>query len=502
MAQTVVVNGTNYSIPDVGDEDWGQNVTDYLVALAVIGSLTQSWMNVVAVSSSPITTISGRTYLVNTSAARTLNLPAPAINAFIIVKDVTGGAAANNITVARNGSEMIDGVAGNKTLARPYGTWIIVSNGTDWYTLNQFPDTGLINADVATAAAIARSKLASGTAHRVVVNDASGVMTDAAAITASRALISDANGIPAHSATTASELAGLNGLTASRAIVTNGSGILTASAVTATEVGYLSGVTSAIQTQINAKAPTASPTFTGTVTMPNAAVTDTTNQLVLGTTRTVTLTAPTPASSSRVVTIPDLSGDYDVVGTIAAQSIGGVKTFTGGAGAITMSSSTIAMGANKITGLAAATAAGDAVRFEQLIVIQVVQGTKTTAFTTTSSTFQATGLSASITPTSASNRVKITVSGQVGCANPSLSNVFVTIKRGSTDLGNSTSGFTAFQSASTSNTHVPLGIVYIDSPATTSATTYEVYIRSADNTTTASLNNAAARAVITLEEIV
>lgn len=36
----------------------------------------------------------------------------------------------------------------------------------------------------------------------------------------------------------------------------------------ATEVGYLAGVTSAIQTQLDAKAPAASPTFSGTVTLP------------------------------------------------------------------------------------------------------------------------------------------------------------------------------------------------------------------------------------------
>jgi len=35
-----------------------------------------------------------------------------------------------------------------------------------------------------------------------------------------------------------------------------------------TEIGYLNGVTSAIQTQMDAKAPLASPTFTGTVTLP------------------------------------------------------------------------------------------------------------------------------------------------------------------------------------------------------------------------------------------
>ena len=48
---------------------------------------------------------------------------------------------------------------------------------------------------------------------------------------------------------------------------------LTASSITVgdvdnTEFGYLNGVTSSIQTQLNSKAPSASPTFTGTVTVP------------------------------------------------------------------------------------------------------------------------------------------------------------------------------------------------------------------------------------------
>jgi hypothetical protein len=46
---------------------------------------------------------------------------------------------------------------------------------------------------------------------------------------------------------------------------------LGATSVTSTgaELNYVAGVTSAIQTQINAKSPTASPTFTGTVTVPS-----------------------------------------------------------------------------------------------------------------------------------------------------------------------------------------------------------------------------------------
>jgi len=54
-------------------------------------------------------------------------------------------------------------------------------------------------------------------------------------------------------------------LAVSRAVVSDGSGKVAVSAVTGTELGYLSGVTSAIQTQLNAKASSASPVFTGSI---------------------------------------------------------------------------------------------------------------------------------------------------------------------------------------------------------------------------------------------
>ncbi len=61
-----------------------------------------------------------------------------------------------------------------------------------------------------------------------------------------------------------------------------------------------------------------------TLTLPT-----TSNQMVLGSTRTVTVTAPTPASTSRTVTIPDLGASYSVVGTEGAQTINGNKTLSG-----------------------------------------------------------------------------------------------------------------------------------------------------------------------------
>lgn len=81
--------------------------------------------------------------------------------------------------------------------------------------------TNIENADIKTGAAIARNKLASGNNYRVVTNDGTGVMVDAAAITPARALISDANGIPTHSVVTAAELATLSGSTGSVLTQTN-----------------------------------------------------------------------------------------------------------------------------------------------------------------------------------------------------------------------------------------------------------------------------------------
>ena len=57
-----------------------------------------------------------------------------------------------------------------------------------------------------------------------------------------------------------------SGLTANTALIAGTGGALASSTTTATELGYVHGVTSAIQTQLNALAPLASPTFTGTVT--------------------------------------------------------------------------------------------------------------------------------------------------------------------------------------------------------------------------------------------
>lgn len=77
-------------------------------------------------------------------------------------------------------------------------------------------------------------------------------------------------------------------LTASRAVVTGAAGVLAVATTTAAEIAFVSGVTSAIQTQLNTKAPAANPVFTGTIGTPLTAsrnvVTDASGNLTVSTT--------------------------------------------------------------------------------------------------------------------------------------------------------------------------------------------------------------------------
>lgn len=61
-------------------------------------------------------------------------------------------------------------------------------------------------------------------------------------------------------------------LTPNVVVISNDAGKLAASAITGTELGNLSGTTGNVQTQLDGKAPIASPTFTGTPQAPTASV--------------------------------------------------------------------------------------------------------------------------------------------------------------------------------------------------------------------------------------
>jgi len=110
-------------------------------------------------------------------------------------------------------------------------------------------------------------------------------------------------------------------------------------------------------------------------------------------------------------------------------------------------------------------------------VVQVVSMASATSTTTSSSTFSATALTLSITPQSTSNKILILVS--TGFTFSTSGNPVATVYRGATNLGSS--GYNSgFQTAYTGNSSIwmPISIDYLDSPATTSATTYTVYVNS------------------------
>jgi len=168
-------------------------------------------------------------------------------------------------------------------------------------------------------------------------------------------------------------------------------------------------------------------------------------------------------------------------------------------GANTVSTTKIVDGAVTATKLAAGAARSN---FGAGAVLQVVQGLLTTQVSTTSfNTFVTTGLTASITPSSSTSKILATVSGTGFPGAVNVQGVF-TLYRNSTNL--STNGFTTAYSASNA-VQTGVGFSYLDSPATTSATSYTLYFMVTNSAGTVTFNSPSGfgqgTATIILQEI-
>ena len=129
-------------------------------------------------------------------------------------------------------------------------------------------------------------------------------------------------------------------------------------------------------------------------------------------------------------------------------------------------------------------------------ILQVVQTVKTdTATTTSTNTFVDTGLSVSITPSSASNKILVTANLNFSAGD--MQNIAWRLVRGSTDLymGDAASNRTRASGAVRVSTnqdaeHQNCTSVFLDSPNTTSATTYKVQWCRTYSTSTIYMNRA------------
>ena len=129
-------------------------------------------------------------------------------------------------------------------------------------------------------------------------------------------------------------------------------------------------------------------------------------------------------------------------------------------------------------------------------VLQVVTATDQTSRNTSSTSFVTASntLSVAITPSSASN--KVFVIAQFSSGQGAGAETIYTIFRGATNIGNSNNGF-ARLSTSTGGMAT---IAYLDSPSTTSSTTYQVQLR-LNGTDTNTLNWNSCLGSITVMEI-
>ena len=209
------------------------------------------------------------------------------------------------------------------------------------------------------------------------------------------------------------------------------------STVSSAELGYLDGVTSAVQTQVDAKIAKTLTTTTGDTIYASSA--NTPARLGIG-------------STGQVLTV--------------ASGLPSWATPDGGK------------------------------------VVQIVNAVYSTEANSSSNTYADTGLTATITPTSASNKILVFVS-QNGCKKSNgnqYQGLYLRLNRGATQLAEI--AINALYTETTIYiTGISMGTCYLDSPATTSATSYKTQFKSGNGTAAVSVQGDNTTSTITLMEV-
>ena len=633
MSENVIMplpSGPTYIIPDVGDFNWGQNLTDYLVAIPAamvptIGTFTLTGnlsfgdtygLSIKYIQSGdPNPATAGHIRLANTNTIQWRNV-ANSGNDILSVDTsdnlLWNGSIINATLGSLSDGKMWIGSSGNLPVAQTLTGDVTVSD----LGVTAIGAGKIVDAQINNSAAIAYTKLnlSGSITNADIYSSAAIATTKLAALSASIVPVTDVSGFLTNSSTTVTELGYVHGVTSSiqtqlnakatstlasgdifvgnvsnvatavamsgdatlantgaltLATVNASPGSTTLSSITTNAKGLVTANTSASTTGtgnvVLANSPTLVTPALGTpsaIVLTNATGTVTNLTLVtpaLGTPSALVLTnatgLPTTSLTGSIVLTSQVSGILPVanggsgdsshtayavltggttttgvvqsvasVGTTGQvltsngasalptwQSVSGsgtVNTGTIGQNAVytgttaVSSGLTMSMNSNKIINIANGTASTDAATFGQIKVIQAgIQTTSSTPVTTTSSTFTAaTNQTVTITPSSSSNRIRITVS-TYGESDATGTNLSVTLKRGSTELSGVTNGF-ATLNATAGNIVAPISFTYIDSPASTSALTYQVFFRSSNNVGTVQVGSGGILSTIIAAEIV
>jgi hypothetical protein len=133
-------------------------------------------------------------------------------------------------------------------------------------------------------------------------------------------------------------------------------------------------------------------------------------------------------------------------------------------------------------------------------VLQVVSATYSTQVSTSSSTYADTGLTATITPTSSSSTILVIVSQSNVAKDSSDTGANIRLLRGASAL-TTAAIIAAYDNTSGANNVGSVSLNYLDSPATTSATTYKTQVASNMGTGTCYVQTNGSTSYITLMEI-
>jgi len=133
-------------------------------------------------------------------------------------------------------------------------------------------------------------------------------------------------------------------------------------------------------------------------------------------------------------------------------------------------------------------------------VIQVINAVVNTETINNTDTFADTGLTASITPTSTSNKILV-IANVAGVGKANATYVYLKLLRDTTDIVADFETRGGYTASTDTNKIGSCSVTYLDSPSSTSSLTYKTQLKSGADTAYAQTGDSNGKSSITLMEI-